>query len=89
MKGFYPAVAMKIPKGKSRLECEKLMMRFVSNLSWVEDRGLMVEGVGGGSLPVPMGRDKERGFAICEEFNLSYFPEPATDEALRPVAVTR
>ena len=26
MKGFYPAVAMKVPKGKSRLECEKLVM---------------------------------------------------------------
>jgi hypothetical protein len=30
---------------------------------------------GGGNLPRPMGRDKERGFSICDEFNLSYFPE--------------
>lgn len=74
MKGFYPAVAMKIPKGKSRFECEKLVMRFISNLSWVEDRGFIVEGLGGGSLPAPMGRDKECGFSICEEFDLSYTP---------------
>jgi hypothetical protein len=58
MKGFYPAVAMKVPKGRSRSECEELVMRFVSNLSWVEDRGFMVHGLGGGSLPAPMGRDK-------------------------------
>lgn len=89
MKGFYPAVAMKIPKGKGRLECEKLVMRFVSNLSWVEDRGFIVEGLGGGSLPAPMGRDKERGFSICEEFDLSYFPEPASDRALLALALMR
>jgi hypothetical protein len=89
MKGFYPAVAMKVPKGKSRLECEKLVMRFVSNLSWVEDRGFIVEGMGSGSLPAPMGRDKERGFSICEEFDLSYFPEPASEKALLALALMR
>src|SRR5208283_4739710 len=35
MKDFYPAVAMKVPVGKSRAVCEELLMRFVSNLSWV------------------------------------------------------
>jgi len=89
MKGHYPAVAMKVPKGKNRLECEKLVMRFISNLSWVEDRGFIVEGLGGGSLPAPMGRDKERGFVICEEFDLSYFPEPASDKALLALALMR
>ena len=89
MKNFYPAVAMKVAKGKSRLECEKLVMRFVSNLSWVEERGFTVDGLGGGNLPRPMGRDKERGFAICKEFDLSYFPEPATDKALLALALMR
>jgi hypothetical protein len=78
MKGFHPAVAMKVLRAKSRSECEKLVMRFISNLSWVQGRGLLVEGLGGGSLPVPMGRDKERGIPIGEEFDLSYFPR--TDE---------
>jgi hypothetical protein len=89
MKGFHPAVAMKVPQTKSRSECEKLLMRFISNLSWVEGRGFMVEGLGGGSLPAPMGRDKERGIPIGEEFDLSYFPEPTSVEALRALALMR
>ena len=64
-------------------------MRFVSNLSWVEDRGFIVEGFGGGTIPAPMSRHKERGFSICEEFDLSYFPEPATDRALLALALMR
>ncbi len=89
MKKFYPAVAMKVPKGRSRLECERLVMRFISNLSWVEDRGFIVAGLGGGNLPAPMGRDKEQGFVICEEFDLSYFPEPASERALLALALMR
>ncbi len=89
MKGFYPAVAMRVPHGKTRLECETLVMRFVSNLSWVEGQGFLVDGIGGGSLPMPMGWDKERGFSICEEFDLSYFPEPASDRALIALALMR
>lgn len=89
MRDHYPAVAMKMPPGKGRSECEELVMRFVSNLSWVEDRGFMVEGVGGGSLPRPMGWDKRTGFSICDEFDLSYFPEPASNEALLALALMR
>jgi hypothetical protein len=32
MKGFYPAVALMVPRGKSRAECEELVMRFLSML---------------------------------------------------------
>jgi hypothetical protein len=55
MKRHYPAVAMKVPSGRSRAECEELVMRFLSTLSWVEQRGFMVEGGGlsGGNLPRP------------------------------------
>jgi len=81
-KGHYPAVAMMVPRGKSRGECEELLMRFLSTLSWVEERGFMIEGgLSGGNLPRPMGRDKERGFSICEEFDLSYFPEVTEEKA--------
>src|ERR1700732_4254244 len=55
MKGYYPAVAVMVPPGKSRAECEELVMRFLSMLSWVEGRGFMVDGLGGGNLPRPMG----------------------------------
>jgi hypothetical protein len=91
MKGFYPAVAMKVPPGRSRTECEELVMRFISMLSWVEERGFMVEGggLGGGNLPRPMGRDKERGFSICDEFDLSYFPEVTDEKALLALGLMR
>jgi hypothetical protein len=62
-KSTYPAVAMMVPPGKGRAECEELAMRFLSTLSWVEERGFMVDGgVGGGNLPRPMGRFKEAAF---------------------------
>jgi hypothetical protein len=38
MKGFYPAVATMVPPGKSRAECEVLVMRFISMLSWLRRR---------------------------------------------------
>jgi hypothetical protein len=47
---------MMVPPGKGRAQCEELLMRFLSMLSWVEERGFMVDGVGGGNLPRPMGR---------------------------------
>jgi hypothetical protein len=91
MKGFYPAVAMKVPPGKSRAECEELVLRFLSTLSWVEERGFMVEGGGlsGGNLPRPMSRDKERGFSICGEFDLSYFPEVTEEKAMLALGLMR
>ena len=91
MKGFYPAVAMMVPPGKSRPECEELLMRFLSMLSWVEERSFMVEGggCGGGDLPRPMGRDKERGLSICDEFDLSYFPEVTEEKALLALGLMR
>src|SRR4029077_9326616 len=89
MRGYFPAVAMKIPARLNRAQCEKLMMRFVSMLAWVEDAGFMVEGIGGGNLPRPMGRDKEHGFSICDEFDLSYFPEPNDPKALLALALMR
>ena len=36
-----------------------------------------------------MGRDKERGFSICEEFDLSYFPEVTDDKALLALGLMR
>jgi hypothetical protein len=87
---YYPAVAMKVPPGKGRAECEEMLMRFVSNLSWVKGSGIMVDGISGGTVPRPMGRDKwSGGFSICEEFDLSYFPEPASEHALLALALMR
>jgi hypothetical protein len=88
-KGHYPALAMMVPTGKSRAECEELLMRFLSMLSWVEGNGYMVDGLGGGNLPRPFGRDKERGFSICEEFDLSYFPDVTDEKAQLALALMR
>jgi hypothetical protein len=89
-KRFYPAVAMMVPRGKHRAECEELLMRFLSILSWVEERGFMVEGFSGSNVPRPMGRrDEERGFSICEEFALNYFPEVTDKKALLALGLMR
>ena len=89
MQKHFPAVAMKTPQGKTREECEQLLMRFLSSLAWVERQGILVDGIGGGSMPVPMGHDKTFGFSICEEFDLSYLPEPTDDKALLALALMR
>ena len=46
MEGFHPAAAMKVPPGRSHAECEELVLRFLSTLSWVEERGFTVDGDG-------------------------------------------
>jgi len=91
MKGFYPAVAIRVPPGRSRAECEVLILRFISMLSWVEEKGFSVEGggLGGGNLPRSMGRDKQSGFIICDEFDLSYFPEVTDPDAMLALALMR
>ena len=89
MKNFYPAVAMRVGGGYSREGAGKLLMRFLSALSWVERRGYLIDGIGGGSMPFPMGRDKERGFSICEEFNLTSLSDPKDEQALLALALMR
>jgi hypothetical protein len=88
-KQHFPALAMKVPPGMGRKECERLLMRFLSTLAWVEDKGFLVDSIGGGSMPVPMGRPRRHGFGICEEFDLSYFPEPSDEKALLALALMR
>ena len=80
---------MKQPAGMSQEACEKLVLRFLSALAWVEDAGYFVDGVGGGSMPNPMGRSKVGGFAICDESDLSYLPEPGNEKALLALALMR
>lgn len=89
MKGLYPSVAMKVPPAKGRDGCAKLLMRFLSTLSWIEKHGLSVEGFTGGNLPRPLGREKTMGFSICDEFELQYFPEPQDERALLALALMR
>jgi hypothetical protein len=51
-----------VPPASGRVECEVIVMRLISMLSWVEECGYAVEGlVSGGNLSRPMGRDKRYG----------------------------
>lgn len=85
----FPAIAINARLGLGRATCERLLMRFLSTLSWVEEHGMLVDGIGGGNLPRPMGRDKTFGIGITEEFDLSYFPEPSDEKALLALALMR
>jgi hypothetical protein len=89
MVNYFPAVAMKTRPGRGRAECERLLLRFLSTLSWVLEAGFLIDGVGGGSVPQPMWRNEKFGFAICEEFDLSYLPEPTDERALLALGLMR
>lgn len=89
MKNYYPTIAVNKPANIDRHECERAIMRFLSALCWVESSGALVDGFSGGNLPRPMGRQKEFGFAICEQFELEYLPEPLERRARRALALMR
>ena len=88
-KNYFPAVTLKVPPGRSNEECERLLMRFISTLSWVERKVFLVDGIGGGSRPSPMWRNKEQDISLCQEFETSYFPEPANERAMLALALMR
>jgi hypothetical protein len=55
-------------------------MRFLSAVSWVERHGVMVEDFMGGSTPSLSRREQRLGLVICDDFDLSYLPEPSVDQ---------
>lgn len=85
----FPAIAMRVRSVLDRADCERLLMRFLSTLSWVTEYGMSVASIGGGNLPRPIGRDKTFGISITKEFDLSYFPEPNNEKALLALALMR
>jgi hypothetical protein len=89
MRDRYPALAINRPPGLSREDCERLLMRFLSTLCWVEGRGALADGIGGGSRPNPMGRKNQFGLSICEQFELDYFPEVTDPKAQLALALMR
>jgi hypothetical protein len=85
-----PAIATRGTHGNR--EEQKLLMRFISMLSWVEGTGYALEGGGlsGGNLPRPMGRPEgrmilTRGSAL----HLPYFPEVSDERAMRALGLMR
>ena len=89
MKEAYPSIAMKRTGGRSREDCERLLMRFLSAVAWVESSGASVKYLTGGNLPRPMGRKGELGNMITPDLDLSYLPEPADEKALLAMALLR
>ncbi|MGY4235091.1 hypothetical protein ACVIIW_004038 [Bradyrhizobium sp. USDA 4449] len=84
-----PAVAARCPPSDSREDCERLLMRFLSALAWVNRTGILVSGFGGGGLPRQMRHESSLGISICQDFDLQYLPEPTDDKALLALALMR
>jgi hypothetical protein len=86
---FCPAVALRGNYGNR--EQQKLLMRFISMLSWVEETGFALEcgGLSGGNLPRPLGRPMGRMALKRGPFDLSYFPEVSGEKAMRVLGFMR
>ena len=89
MRDMFPGIAIKGPQGMSRENCGRLLMRFLSAISWVQGSGALVEYITGGNLPRPVGRNKQGGHVICDDFDLSYLPEPSDEKAVLALALLR
>lgn len=84
----FPAVAF-ISDGTDRIGDRSKLLRFLSALSWAEDRGVIVSSFTGGDLPRPMGREKSFGLTITEELSLNYLPEPVDDKGRLALGLMR
>src|SRR5262249_11868073 len=85
----FPAVAIKRPPAFNPEDCQKLLMRFLSALAWVQRTGILVSGFGGGGLPRQMGHMSSTGILTCGEFELHYLPEPSDGKVLLALALMR
>jgi hypothetical protein len=72
---YYSALATMRPNNFSKEECAKILLHFLSAVCWVEGAGALIDGIGGGNLPRPMGRAKQSGYSIRKRFELEYLPE--------------
>jgi len=72
-----------------REDAERVIMQFLSALSWIENGGVLVEHFTGGPHPNPTGRHQNFGFSIQEDFDLSYLPEPPDEKAQLALALMR
>lgn len=86
---YYPALAVLRRPGMTVENAQKLLMQFLSVLSWVTGYGFMVEGFSGGDLPRPMGLSGQISSGIMESFDLSYLPEPTSQRARLALALMR
>jgi hypothetical protein len=86
----YHGVAVKLgPSLSDRTEAERLLLRFLSALSWVEGGGVTCRYLSGGDLPRMVGRELRHPILRSEPFYLPYLPEPSDPAALRALALFR
>lgn len=89
MKDHYPGVALNRLGGISLEDAERLIMGFLSAVSWIEGGGILLEYFTGGNLPRTTGRRQKSGFVIQDDFDFSYLPEPADEKAQLALALMR
>jgi hypothetical protein len=87
----YGGVAIQQRQDLDSAACQKLLMRFLSAVSWVYEQGILLTyGFTGGTFPQPLGR-RDQGVvgSIISDFDLSYCPEPNSDRAVLALALMR
>jgi hypothetical protein len=86
----YHGVAVRLGAGlENREDAERLLLRFLSALCWVEGDGITCRYFSGGNLPRMMGRDLRHPILRSEPFYLPYLPEPTDARALLALALFR
>ena len=84
----YPGIAARV-EGVSREEQQRKIMRLLSIISWVEDKGVALKSFTGGSYPHPQSRHSESGFIIRDNFDFTYLPDIDDENAMLALALMR
>jgi len=86
MKEHAPEISMKLPHGMTPEEGQRVIMRFLSAVSWVERDGVLVDYFMGGGRPTLSQRHTKFGLAIRDK---SYLPEPKDQKAKLALGLMR
>ncbi|CAN7342226.1 methylamine utilization protein MauJ [Bosea sp. LjRoot237] len=84
-----PGVAMRRLPGLSPADCEHLLVRFLSALSWAENKGFVVAAIVQTSRPQTLWKNESSGISPHAGFSLQYLPEPQEQDALLALAFMR
>ena len=84
----YPGIAARV-EGISREEQQRKMMRLLSIISWVEDKGVALKSFTGGSFPHPQSKHSESGFIVRNNFDFTYLPVIDDENTMLTLALMR
>jgi len=86
----YGGVAIRERADLNAAACRKLILRFLSAISWVYEQGIsLAHGFTGGTFPQPLGRPNKMGISMMQDFDLSYCPEPVDPKAQLALGLMR